>query len=297
MEKANAGIKKIGLLANCKKPSAEKILRVLSEKARDLNLQIAVCDSAFKYLAEAQKLTPAAMADEIDLLVVLGGDGTMLRAVRLLDGRPIPVLGVNLGSLGFMTSVAEDRAEYALECVAEGRFSISRRALADCRVRRAGKEISSYRALNDIVIDRGASSRIVTLDLLMEDRDVSSNICDGMIVSTPTGSTGHSLSTGGPILHPETDAWVVSLISPHTLSARPLVIPNRHTVTVRVAECAHDLLFSVDGQVGESLKTGDEVRFSLCEHAAHFVQLPDYNYFAVLRQKLHWRGSNFSRVV
>lgn len=287
-------IKTIGLLANCNKPSADMVLRALSAKARELNLCLVACAPTAEHVPDAACLAPEQLADKVDLLMVLGGDGTMLRAVRLLDGRDIPVLGVNLGSLGFLTSVSEERAGYALECVARGAFTIRPRALAECRVRRDGRESSQYRALNDVVMDRGASSRIVTLDLLVDDEAVSSYICDGLIVSTPTGSTGHSLSTGGPILHPETAAWVISCICPHTLSSRPLVIPDRHVITVRVTRCAGDLLLSVDGQVGEGLQTGDQVQISASPAKAQFVKLPDYSYYAVLRQKLHWRGSNFA---
>ncbi len=287
-------VKTIGLFANCNKPSADQVLRNLCARARELNLGLAACPPASEHAPEALCLAPEELAGQVDLLMALGGDGTMLRAVRLLNGREIPVLGVNLGSLGFLTSVAEDRAEHALACVARGDFTVHPRALAECRVMRDGREISRYRALNDIVMDRGASSRIVTLDLLVDGEAVSSYICDGLILSTPTGSTGHSLSAGGPILHPETAAWVISLICPHTLSSRPLVIPDRHLITVRVTRCAGDLLLSVDGQTGEGLQTGDEVQITASPVKAHFVKLPDYSYFAVLRQKLHWRGSNFT---
>jgi NAD+ kinase len=294
MGEALKRVKTIGLFANCNKPSANQVLRCLYARAQELNLNLAACAPASEHVPEALYLEPEELAGKIDLLMALGGDGTMLRAVRLLDGRDIPVLGVNLGSLGFLTSVAEDHAEYALTCVARGDFTVHPRALADCRVLRDGREISRYRALNDIVMDRGASSRIATLDLLVEGEAVSSYICDGLIVSTPTGSTGHSLSAGGPILHPETAAWVISLICPHTLSSRPLVIPDRYLITVNVTRCAGDLLLSADGQAGEGLQTGDQVQISASPNKAHFVKLPDYSYFAVLRQKLHWRGSNFT---
>ena len=247
-----------------------------------------------RFLPGVRRLAPEKLIRAISLLMVFGGDGTMLRAVRLLRGKPIPVLGVNLGSLGFLTSVAQQDAGRALECVAAGRYTVEGRALAECAVSRAGRIISRYRALNDVVIDRGACYRIVTLDMRIDGETVSSFMCDGLIVSTPTGSTGHSLSAGGPIMHPGTAAFVVSLICPHTLSSRPLVIPDEKRITVRVAKSVGDLLLSVDGQVGEKLKPGDQVEIRRSKTSAHFVHLPDYSYFTVLRQKLHWRGSTLA---
>ena len=287
-------MKPIGIFANGSKPSASDVLGRFAETAGRLGLRLAAEPEAARFLPGVRRLTPEKLIRAISLLMVFGGDGTMLRAVRLLRGKPIPVLGVNLGSLGFLTSVAQQDAGRALECVAAGRYTVESRALAECAVSRAGRIISRYRALNDVVIDRGACYRIVTLDMRIDGETVSSCMCDGLIVSTPTGSTGHSLSAGGPIMHPGTAAFVVSLICPHTLSSRPLVIPDEKRITVRVAKSVGDLLLSVDGQVGENLKPGDQVEIRRSKTSAHFVHLPDYSYFTVLRQKLHWRGSTLA---
>lgn len=230
----------------------------------------------------------------MDILLVLGGDGTMLRAIRLLQGRDIPVLGVNLGSLGFLTSVAQKDMDYALTCLAKKRFTTSRRTMVDCRIRRSQKIISRHRALNDIVIDRGASSRIITLNLHVDDEDVSSYMADGLIISTPTGSTGHSLSAGGPILHPASRTFVINLICPHTLSTRPLVIPDGKRITVGIVKSAGDLVLSVDGQISEPLQPGDRIEVRRSARQIRFIHLPHHSYFAVLRQKLHWRGSTLA---
>ncbi|MFH1970211.1 MAG: NAD(+)/NADH kinase [Verrucomicrobiota bacterium] len=287
-------MKPIGIFANGSKPSASDVLGRFAETARRLGLRLAAEPEAARFLPGVRRLAPEKLIRAISLLMVFGGDGTMLRAMRLLRGKPIPVLGVNLGSLGFLTSVAQQDAGRALECVATGRYTVAGRALAECVVTRAGRIISRYRALNDIVIDRGACYRIVTLDMRLDGEAVSSFMCDGLIVSTPTGSTGHSLSAGGPILHPGTAAFVVSLICPHTLSTRALVIPDEKLITVRVAKSMGDLLLSVDGQIGERLKPGDQVKIRRSKTSAHFVHLPDYSYFTVLRQKLHWRGSTLA---
>ncbi|MBU4211765.1 MAG: NAD(+)/NADH kinase [Verrucomicrobia bacterium] len=287
-------MKPIGIFANGSKPSASDVLGRFAETARRLGLRLAAEPEAARFLPGVRCLAPEKLIRAISLLMVFGGDGTMLRAMRLLRGKPIPVLGVNLGSLGFLTSVAQQDAGRALECVATGRYTVAGRALAECAVTRAGRIISRYRALNDVVIDRGACYRIVTLDMRLDGEAVSSFMCDGLIVSTPTGSTGHSLSAGGPIMHPGAAAFVVSLICPHTLSSRPLVIPDEKRITVRVAKSVGDLLLSVDGQVGEKLKPGDQVEIRRSKQKAHFVHLPDYSYFTVLRQELHWRGSTLA---
>ena len=287
-------MKPIGIFANGSKPSAAEVLGRFAETAKQLGVRLAAEPEAARFLPGVRRLTPDKLIRAISLLMVFGGDGTMLRAMRLLHGRPIPVLGVNLGSLGFLTSVAQQDAGRALECVATKRYTVERRALAECLVLRAGRIINRYRALNDVVIDRGACYRIVTMDMRIDGEAVSSFMCDGLIVSTPTGSTGHSLAAGGPIMHPGAAAFVVSLICPHTLSSRPLVIPDEKRITVQVAKSVGDLLLSVDGQVGEKLKPGDQVEIRSSKASAHFVHLPDYSYFMVLRQKLHWRGSTMA---
>ena len=284
-------MKTIGIFANCRKPSAANVLRQAVDQSRKYGLRLAVCDETAKFVSEAEHLAPDAFINKIDVLMAFGGDGTMLNAVRMLNGREIPVLGVNLGSLGFLTSVSQEEVERAFACVARDQFAISRRALAECVVRRSSQEICRYRALNDIVIDRGASLRVVTLNMAIENEEVSSFVCDGLIVSTPTGSTGHALSTGGPILHPESAVFVITLICPHTLSSRPLVIPDNKLIKVEVAKNAGDLMLSIDGQIGEPLKTADQIEIRRSEAHVNFARLPDYSYFYVLRHKLHWRGS------
>jgi len=249
------------------------------------------CDETARLTPGTKSVAPADFIKNIDVLMAFGGDGTMLNAVRLLNGRDIPVLGVNLGSLGFLTSVSQADIERAIGCVAGGQFTTSRRAMVECSIKGKTQKICCYRALNDIVIDRGASLRIVTLNLVIEGEEVSSFVCDGLIVSTPTGSTGHSLSTGGPILHPESAVFVITPICPHTLSTRPLVIPDNKLIGVEVAKSAGDLILSVDGQIGEPLKTADRIEIRRSAVHVRFVHLPDYSYFSVLRHKLQWRGS------
>ncbi len=285
-------MKKLGILANCDKPTAPEILRRIERKTSALGLKILVCGQAGRYVPSAETVVEEAIGGSVDALMVLGGDGTMLRAVRVLQGAPTPIIGVNLGSLGFLASVSQDNVESALECMVEGRCSIQDRAVADGIVLRDGCEISRYRALNDIVIDRGASSRIVSLRLSIDNAEVVGSQCDGLILATPTGSTGHTLSAGGPVIQPTAAVFVITLICPHALSMRPIVVPDSSRIAVDIARCSGDIRLAVDGQIGEALRIGDRIEFSRSDAGARFILLPGSNYFSILRQKLHLRGSS-----
>jgi NAD+ kinase len=285
-------MKKLGIMANCSKPRAAEVLRALSENAVEMGLQLFSDKATAKFMKSCKIVSQGRMFEVVDAVIALGGDGTMLRAVRALAGKDKPVLGVNIGSLGFMTSVAEKDIGRALDCLVSNKFSISVRAVIDAVVVRRGKAVAHYRALNDVVLDRGPSSRIMTLEVAIDGDYVTSYSCDGLIVSTPTGSTGHSLSAGGPIVAPESRALVISVICPHTLSSRPLVIPDQGEIAITATEIVGAFLLSVDGQTGQSLKQGDCIKVKRSDKSVRFIHLPGYSYFSVLRKKLHWRGSS-----
>lgn len=284
-------MKRIGILANCGKDRAPEVLKTLAAMAGKLKLELVADEATAGLLQHCQALPVDQLCDEVDVVMALGGDGTMLRAVRALDGRDKPVIGVNIGSLGFLTTVAEEELGQALQCLSDGNFSTSVRTIAEASLVRNNAVIAEYRGLNDIVVRSGPSGRVVTLDVAIEKEQVTSYICDGLIVSTPTGSTGYSLSAGGPILTPGTSAFVISLICPHTLSSRPLVIPDDIRISITAARSAGDLRLNVDGQVGQPLVEGDCVKVKRSEKGVRLLHLPGYSYFSVLRQKLHWRGS------
>jgi len=285
-------MKKLGVIANCKKDRAPLVLRRLAEKACALGIEIMAEPTTADLLAAGDGVPIDRMLDNVDALMALGGDGTMLRAVRALDGRDKPVIGVNIGGLGFLTSVAEEDLERALECVASDNFVISVGTVMDSVVLRNNSEIARYRASNDVVVSRGRSSRVVVLDVSINNEKVTSYVCDGLIVSTPAGSTGHSLSAGGPIVTPHTRAFVVGLICPHTLSSRPLVVPDSSRISITAVDSAGELLLSVDGQVGQPLVQGDCVQVKRSAKGVRVIHLPQHSYFAVLRQKLRWSGSS-----
>lgn len=284
-------MKKLGVIANCDKPRAPEVLKRLGEKAAELGLVLLTDKPTAKLLKQCKIVARRDIFTKADVIVAMGGDGTMLRAARELDGRNKPMIGVNIGGLGFMTSVAENDLDRALECMAANKYSESVSAIAESVVVSHGEQVARYRSLNDVVIRSGKSVRILSLDMTVDDKHVTSYACDGLIVSTPTGSTGHSLSAGGPILTPATPAFVISLICPHSLSSRPLVVPDKSEISIQVTECDGEVLLSIDGQVGMTLSQGDSVTVRRSGKSVRFIHLPGHSYFGVLRQKLHWRGS------
>jgi NAD+ kinase len=284
-------MKTLGVFANCSKHHASAVLSRLQVKAAELGVKLIPDRATAALMGLTCQLSNAEIVEQCDVVMVLGGDGSMLRAVRDLAGRDIPLIGVNLGALGFLTSVTEGDLERAMDCLVRKDYTTSSRVIADCQVLRNGEVVGTYCALNDVVV-KSVRSRVITLRMQVDNQAVGDFVCDGLIVSTPTGSTGYSLSTGGPVLLPTAETLVVSLICPHTLSTRPLVLPNDATVEVAVIERSAGAELSVDGQVGQPLEMEDVVRVKRSLRSARFIHLPGYDYFAVLRQKLHWRGSN-----
>jgi len=285
-------MKRLGIMANCSKPRAADVLRRVVAEAARFGIKLYADPVTARVLGSCEPVPVPGLFDCVDAVVALGGDGTMLRVARAVGARNTPIMGLNIGSLGFLTSVAEDELAQAFHCLANDQFTMSSRTMALCMVERGGRELFRDDALNDVVVGRLKSSRIITLDVAVDNRPVTSYTCDGLIVSTPTGSTGHSLSAGGPIMLPETPVFVVSLICPHTLSSRPVVVPDQSEIEITARESAVELMLTVDGQVEQPLASGDLIRVRKSGHCARFIHLPGYSYFAVLRQKLHWSGSN-----
>lgn len=286
-------MKTLGILVNQAKPQASALLPRLSTLAGTLGCTLVSCQPLENQDLKITCLDRDRFADEIDALITLGGDGTLLLAVGLAGGRDIPVLDINLGRLGFLTGATEAELETAVRALVSGNFSVSKRSMLDVRILAPdGTERKTMLALNDVVVGWGQSTRIVALDVSIDGEPVTSYRCDGIIVSTPTGSTGHSLSAGGPILHPGAASLVLNVICPHTLSARPLVVPDHVQVRILVKQSGKKLLLSTDGRDVDSLTDGDTLVISKASHQFHLVMLPGYSYFSVLRQKLQWSGSS-----
>jgi NAD+ kinase len=228
------------------------------------------------------------VADASQLLLVLGGDGTLLAAARLAAPRGIPILPVNMGSLGFLTNFTLQELHPALDDTLEGRFSLSERVLIDVELVRAGKVIDNQRVLNEVVINKGALARMIELELAIDGDFVCRYRADGLIVATPTGSTAYSLSAGGPIVHPAVECFVITPICPHMLSDRPLVIRDSSSIEMKLSGNTESVFLTLDGQRGIPLQPTDIVRASRAKELLKLIQPPKKSYFEILRSKLKW---------
>jgi NAD+ kinase len=228
---------------------------------------------------------------EIDALLTLGGDGTLLRGARLLDGRPVPILGINLGRLGFLTSCGQDEAELALRRLAAGDYLAEPRMQLEARaLDRAGNARRRWFALNDVVLHKGGFARVVHLSVSANGDPIGRYAADGIVVSTPTGSTAYSLSAGGPVVVPTLESIVLTAISPHTLAIRPVVLAADAELSVRTDDGPDELLVTVDGQVGTTFAIGETLLVRRAERHALIVRFPGSTFFSVLTRKLGWGG-------
>lgn len=282
----------IGLIANLDKPNVNDAIR---------HVCCMTAGMGFKTLAEASiaAICPseqvcevsAFTANGVEAVVVLGGDGTMLDAAHRLAGQHLPMMGLNLGSLGYLTSVEAHQFGKALQQLREDRYEVSLRSALSIAVRRAaGSTVRLPDALNDAVVSRGGSGCAIVLELELDEKSVSRFLCDGIIVATPTGSTAYSLSAGGPIVLPDADVLAVSLICPHTLTSRPLIVRDTVRVGVRPIECAMPMIVSSDGRDREPVQIGDRVEIGRSPHRVPIIELHGYNPCDVLRRKLRWGG-------
>ena len=290
-----AGIKRVGIVAKLR---LHAVAAHLAETAAWLEARgiEPVFETETAALGGVGSGRRAAGRDElprlVDLLLVFGGDGTFLAvADRVAEsGRDIPILGVNFGHLGFLTEVAWPEMFASLEAAIAGQAAIDNRLVIKASVQRGGRETARRYALNDVVITRAALSRIVHLSVTVGGQFVASFHADGLIISSPTGSTAYNLSAGGPVVHPTVDALVLTPIAPHMLSNRPVVIPaSTEVVVVPVAlDAGEEVFLSIDGQSGQSLEPGDEVHVARHDQPVRLVESASHNYFEVLRKKLKW---------
>jgi NAD+ kinase len=228
--------------------------------------------------------------DEADFALVLGGDGTVLRAARCLAPTGVPLLGVNVGKFGFLTETNAEDCKAALTDVLEGRCSLAERMMLACALERDGATALSTVGLNDVVVGRSSLSRMITLEVEIGGEHMTTYRGDGLIVATPVGSTAHSLAAGGPILHPDLEALIVAPICPHTLSNRPLVLPADLKLAIMPRQWAERPALTVDGQVNEELREGDVIRVQKAARPLKLIQTGRNAFFTTLRNKLDWRG-------
>lgn len=280
-------MKRIGIIGKSGRPEpaeiAKEIIPWLKQKSAEIFVDIETSQSiGIKgYLrSEIPKLA--------DLVLVLGGDGTMLSVARLVCEKGIPILGINLGGLGFITEVKRTEIYDALERVFSGQYTLEERMMLNAYVVRHGERIAGYTTLNDVVINKGALARIIDLETFVDKRYVSTFRSDGLIVSTPTGSTAYCLSAGGPILFPTINSIVLIPICPHTLTNRPIVLPDTVIVEVTLKSLVEDVFLTLDGQVGFSLRQNDTVIIEKSPHKTRLLIPFERDFFEVLRTKLRW---------
>ena len=237
------------------------------------------------------RIPRASIGHGVDLVIAFGGDGTLLNAAGAIAQSPddTPILGVNLGRLGFLAEVNRSEIVAALEALAAGRFTTETRLMLAGRVVRSGQPAAERLALNDVVITRGALSRMIEIDVAVDDKPVSHVKADGLIVASATGSTAYNLSAGGPIVHPGVDAIILTPIAPHTLTNRPLVLPATASVTLRpLLEPQSDVVVTFDGQYGVPLKSGDVIDIARAPRVLRLVHISPRTHFEMLREKLKW---------
>jgi NAD+ kinase len=282
-------VKRVGLVAKPDAPEAQRVVRQLVEWLGARGLTV-VLEKETAALAPSASVTSAGKSDlpgQVDALIVLGGDGTLLSMARAVGDLGVPILGVNLGGLGFLTATTLEEMLPALEALLAGGMAVEERMMLAARVVRGGQPTGDYIALNDVVITKSAMSRIIDLAVSVDGRHATAYRADGLIISTPTGSTAYNLSAGGPILFPTMDAVVLTPIAPHTLSNRPIVLPGaqRIDVTLRVDQ---DVMLTMDGQVGVPLRGRDVVEVQKARARIRLMRFAQKDFFSVLRTKLKW---------
>lgn len=283
----------IALIGKYHSPEVADSLSILARDLHDRGITVLVeeatanCSEAPTDLRNWTIRDFAAIGEQADLAIVLGGDGTMLNAARHLARYRVPLVGVNQGRLGFLTDIARCDMLTCMDELLSGRFVRENRMLLVAEVLRGGECIGSSLALNDVVVDKGAIGRLIEFDLFIDNEFIYNLRSDGLITSTPTGSTAYSLSANGPILHPHVSGIALVPLCPHSLTNRPILVGDRSEIEIRIVH-ATDSRVHFDGQVTIDLRPDDRVRIIRSEFSICLLQPPGYSYFAMLRQKLHW---------
>ena len=281
-------IESVGIVAKPSRDDCPALLAKLLARLEARNLRVSLDRVAARYLDRQGGFDRQDLPEAFDLMIVLGGDGTLLSVARGIGSSDVPVLAVNLGGLGFMMTTGPEELDDHLDRVLAGDFHAQCRTVLRVEIVREGELIGSYRALNDVVVNKAAVARLLLLDAYVDDEFVCSYRADGLIVSTPTGSTAYSLAAGGPVIFPSVEAICVTPICPHTLTNRPVVLPETSTIEVVIQRGDNDSYLTVDGQVGLYLRLHDRIRVSSADHQVRIVQPRKPAFFDVLRHKMKW---------
>jgi NAD+ kinase len=280
-------MKKIGIICKPGRPEPEEILRELLPWLRRKGYETFVDQEAAAAL-NVGGFTRSEIASSVDVVLVLGGDGTMLSVSRSVAEKGVPILGINLGSMGFITEINRDEIYDVVDRILSGDCAIEERLMLTARVLRNGEEISGYTVLNDVVINKGALARIIDMETFINGTYVTTFKADGLIIATPTGSTAYSLSASGPIIYPTLDSIVLTPICPHTLTNRPILLPHDFRIEIVLKTLSEDVYLTLDGQIGAPLRMDDVIEISQAEYKTRLLIPYERDYFKILRNKLRW---------
>ena len=283
---------KIGLIAHTAKPGVAELTQALCREFDRFDLPVLLEAKTAALAGMSSQCTVADLGRQADLLVVLGGDGTILHVVGQLSDVIKPVFGINVGSLGFLTCANSSTYSEAVECIAAGKMVFSDRTLLEVTVRVGGKDPTTMTGLNDVVLSRGEVSRLIRLKTRVNGEALTEFNADGLIVATPTGSTAYSLSAGGPILAPDSGAFVITPICPHVLTNRSIIVGESATIEIEVSEREFPVFLTVDGREPLHIEAGAVVEIRKSPRVLPLASLPGVSFFGVVRQKLKWSGSN-----
>lgn len=287
VRKAEVDFQKMGVIANVQKPLIPSVVNRLEKWAQKNLIELKLSDSLESSLEGKHfYVSQEQLFKQADLIISLGGDGTLLSTARSVGEREIPILGVNVGGLGFLTQVSENELESCLDRVLKKDFEIQKRMVL--AVHRVGKQKETLFALNDVVVDKGSVARLIQLFLYAKGEFVCGFFADGLIVATSTGSTAYSLSAGGPIINPEMNAIIVTPVCAQTLAVRPMIFDHNQTIKVKVESAHRKGTLTVDGQIFWELSTGSEVEISKASHSINLIRFKENSFYSILRKKLHW---------
>ncbi len=281
-------MKRIAILTKPKFPDVKPILKDLVGWLRENHKEVVLDRENSSLIGEHTNLKKSQIAAAADLLLVLGGDGTMLNAARLVEEQGVPILGVNMGGLGFLTEISLDQLYPTLGRIFAQDYSVEERLMLRAQIHRHGEHVARSTVLNDVVVNKGTLARMIEVHIAVDGQFVTRLRGDGLILSTPTGSTAYSLSAGGPIIAPSVQALILTPISPHTLTHRPLLVPGTANVEVTLVSKDEGAMTTFDGQVGVAMTQGDTVTVSASQYRTRLIRLSDRTYYDVLRRKLKW---------
>jgi NAD+ kinase len=281
-------LKTLGVIGHRGYSGIPEVLRTVLHVAPEIGYKVAFEGELYGLVEGGELMTSPAQAD---VMLTLGGDGTVLRAARFIAGQNIPIIGINLGRLGFLTCCSVEGLESSLRAMAAGEHSISSRmALEVIALDSRGNQRQSWLALNDSVLHKGGFARVMRLRVFVNGEPIAAYAADGIVISTPTGSTAYSLSAGGPVVVPTVESIILTPISAHTLAVRPLVLPPDAEVRVQADDAPEELLVTIDGQVGTTFSGGETLLVRRAPHQVSFIRFPDTTFFTRLRRKLGWGG-------